>query len=69
MPVLSPSGQLVLPAEHRESAHHQAEGDPPGGVESLHEGGPSHAHPGASAGNPVRPAALQAGGTSVFRDL
>lgn len=31
-------GQFILFTEHRASAHHQTEGDPSGGVKSLHEG-------------------------------
>lgn len=66
---LSPSGQSVLSPEHRASAHHQAEGDPSGGVESLHESRESHPHPGASSGNSVRPASLQAGGTGLLGNI
>lgn len=67
--MLPPLGQFVLPAEHCASTHHQAEGDPPSGVQSLHESREGHAHPGASPGDPVHPAALQAGGTRVLRDI
>lgn len=66
---LSPSGQSVLSLEHRASAHHQAEGDPSGGVESLHESRESHPHPGASSGNSVCSASLQAGGTGLLRNI
>lgn len=62
-------GELILLAEHRAGPHHQAKGHPPGRVQSVHEGGTSHTHPGPSAGDSVRPASLQARGPCVVRDL
>lgn len=67
--ILSTPGQFVLSSEHRASSHHQAEGDPPGGVQPLHEGGQGHPDPGASSGNPVCPAPLQAFGSGLLWNL
>lgn len=53
------SGEPVLPAEHRSGSDHQAEGDPPGRVQSVHAGRQGHAHPDPPTGDPVCPAALQ----------
>lgn len=61
-----PLGQFVLSSKHRASAHHQTEGDPSSRVESLHESRESHPHPGASSGNPVCPASLQARWTGLL---
>lgn len=67
--LVAPPGEPVLPAQHRPGSDHQAEGDPPGRVQSVHEGGQSHAHPGSSAGHRVRPAALQTRRTRLLRDI
>lgn len=64
-----PAGQPVFSAQHCASADHQAEGDSSGRVQSLHEGSESHPHPGASAGDSVRAAALQTWGACLLWNI
>lgn len=64
-----PLGQFVFPAEHREGAHHQAEGDSSSRIQPVHESCESHPHPGASPGNSVCPDSLQARRTSLLWNI
>lgn len=62
-------GESLFPAQHRPHPHHQAEGDTPGRVESVHEGSACHSYSCPSAGNSVCPTSLQTCGACHIRDL
>lgn len=67
--VALPLGQFVLSPKHCASAHHQTEGDPSSGIQSVHESRKSHSHLGASTGNSVCFASLQASGTGLLWNI